>query len=174
MNEHDFPRIQDSPLSLDALMAGTESPACGALTVFSGTVRDHHEGRSVLRLKYTSHVPLAERMIREIEQATCDRFEVPLCRVVHRIGELGIGESAILAIVRSGHRAEAFAALKYLVDQVKHRVPIWKEEFYADGSSAFVTGCCIADEADDDHEHAHSHDHAHAHHTHAAPAATEV
>ncbi|TJY58180.1 molybdenum cofactor biosynthesis protein MoaE [Sinimarinibacterium sp. CAU 1509] len=165
----DFNRIQTTPLSLDALLAGTESPECGALTVFSGTVRDHHEGRSVLRLKYTSHVPLAERMIREIERATCAKFDVPLCRVVHRIGELGIGESAILAIVRSGHRAEAFAALKYLVDQVKHRVPIWKEEFYADGSSAFVTGCCIADDADDashagDHDHAHHH---HAAHTHA-------
>ncbi len=163
MTEHDYPRIQDRALSLDALLAGSERPDCGALTVFSGTVRNHHEGRQVLRLRYTSHVPLAERMIREIEAETCARFDVPLCRVVHRIGDLAIGESAILAIVRSGHRAEAFEALRYLVDKVKHRVPIWKEEFYADGSSAFVTGCCIAEDEDgsDPHPHAHDHDHAH-------------
>lgn len=171
MTDLDFPRIQDTPLSLDALMAGTERPDCGAMAVFSGTVRNHHEGRAVQHLAYTAHAALADKMIRGIEQEMATKHNVPVCRVVHRIGALGIGESAILAVVRAPHRAEAFAALRAVVDAVKHRVPLWKEEFYTDGTSAFVTGCCIAEDAEDaDHDHAHDHAHAHSHahhpHTH--------
>lgn len=152
----DFPRIQSAPLSLDALLAESRDD-CGALAVFAGTVRDHHQGKPVLRLAYTAHEALANKMIRAIEDEIRVRFDVPLCRAVHRVGELGIGESAILAMVRAPHRAEAFAALRALVDAVKHRVPIWKEEFYADGSRAFVEGCCIAGDAEQAHDHAHDH-----------------
>lgn len=141
-------RVQSDRLSLDLLLADTERPDCGALAVFAGTVRNHHEGRAVTGLEYTSHVPLAERIIEEIEQETRMRFDVPVCRVQHRIGHLDIGDTAIIAVVRSAHRAEAFAALRYAVDATKHRAPIWKEEFYPDGSSEFVQGCCIAPDAD--------------------------
>lgn len=141
-------RMQSAALSLDLLLADTERPDCGALAVFAGTVRNHHEGRAVTGLEYTSHVPLAERIITEIEAETCAQFNVPVCRVQHRVGRLGIGETAIIAVVRSAHRAEAFAALRYAVDSTKHRAPIWKEEFYPDGSSSFVQGCCIAPDAD--------------------------
>ncbi len=170
MSPADFPRIQSAPLSLDALIADGRDD-CGALTIFAGTVRNHHDQRPVEYLVYTAHAPLADKMIREIEREVAARHRATVCRVVHRIGRLGIGESAILAVVRAPHRAEAFAALRAVVDAVKHRVPIWKEEFYSDGSSAFVTGCCIA-EADDAgaasaprhaHEHDHDHDHDHAH-----------
>lgn len=143
--DHDRPRIQTAVLSLDALLAGQAPADCGALAIFSGMVRDHHEGRAVQSLAYTAHVALAERMIRDIEQEVRAHCGVPVCRVVHRIGHLAVGESAILAIASAPHRAEAFAALRMLVDAVKHRVPIWKEEFYTDGSRAFVAGCCIAD-----------------------------
>lgn len=153
----DFPRIQSAPLSLDALLAEGRDD-CGALAIFAGTVRDHHQGRSVARLAYTAHEALGEKMIREIEDEIRRKFNIPLCRAVHRVGELGIGAAAIIAIVRAPHRAEAFAALRALVDAVKHRVPIWKEEFYADGSRAFVAGCCIAGDAPTE---AHSHDHGH-------------
>ncbi|HKY91541.1 MAG TPA: molybdenum cofactor biosynthesis protein MoaE, partial [Nevskiaceae bacterium] len=67
-----------------------------------------------------------------------------VCRVQHRVGRLAIGDTAIVAVVRSAHRAEAFAALRHAVDATKHRAPIWKEEFYPDGTSTFVSGCCIA------------------------------
>lgn len=137
-------RVQSTPLSLDLLLADTERPDCGALAVFCGTVRNHHQGRAVTGLEYTSHVPLAERIIAEIEQETRAKFDVPVCRVQHRVGRLDIGGIAIVAVVRSGHRAEAFAALRYAVDSTKHRAPIWKEEFYPDGTSEFVQGCCIA------------------------------
>lgn len=142
----DFSRMQEAPLSLDALLANSARDDCGALAVFSGTVRNHHEGRAVAYLRYTAHARLADRMIRRIEAEICARHSVPVCYVVHRTGELAIGESAIIAVTRAPHRAEAFAALRDVVHAVKHRVAIWKEEFYTDGSSAFVTGCCIADE----------------------------
>lgn len=141
-------RMQSTALSLDLLLADTERPDCGALAVFAGTVRNHHEGRAVTGLEYTSHVPLAETIITDIEAETREQFKVPVCRVQHRVGRLGIGETAIIAVVRSAHRAEAFAALRYAVDATKHRAPIWKEEFYPDGSSSFVQGCCIAPDAD--------------------------
>ncbi|HEY1075114.1 MAG TPA: molybdenum cofactor biosynthesis protein MoaE [Fontimonas sp.] len=165
-------RIQEAPLSMDALIAASARADCGALAVFAGTVRNHHENKPVLSLSYTAHVPLAEKMIREIEQRICSEHGVPYCRVVHRLGSLQVGDSAIVAVVRAPHRAEAFAALRAAVDATKHTVPIWKEEFYLDGTSAFVTGCCIGDAlpldgtpAEPAQRHAHGHDHHdHSHH----------
>ena len=139
----DFPRIQSTPLSLDTLLSGSERADCGALAMFAGTVRDHHEGRAVRSLTYSSYVRVSEKLIREIEVEISARFKVPLCRAVHRVGSLAIGETAIIAIARGAHRAETFAAMQALVEAVKHRVPIWKEEFYTDGSSAFVNGCTL-------------------------------
>ena len=156
-------RIQSEPLSLEPLLSATDRPECGALAVFAGTVRNHHEGKAVSHLIYTAHEALCERLIAGIEAETREKFGVDECRVVHRVGKLGIGETAIFAVVRSGHRAEAFAALKYAVDATKHRAPIWKEEFYPDGSSAFVTGCCIAPDGEagaavpEPHPHPHAH-----------------
>jgi molybdopterin synthase catalytic subunit len=155
-------RIQNVALSLDLLLAASERPDCGALAVFAGTVRNHHEGRAVTGLEYTSHEKLAEKIIADIEVETREKFGVPVCRVQHRVGRLGIGETAIIAVVRSPHRAEAFAALRYAVDATKHRAPIWKEEFYPDGSSSFVTGCCIAPDAEAEQGHTHR-DHGHPH-----------
>lgn len=164
MHDINQPRIQDTPLSLDTLLTGSERDDCGALAVFAGTVRNHHEGKPVAHLVYTAHAALADKMIRGIEQEIAAKHSVPVCHVVHRIGALNIGESAIVAVVRAPHRAEAFAALRAVVDAVKHRVPIWKEEFYTDGSSAFVTGCCIAEDAEvhTDRHHPHEHGHQHA------------
>lgn len=137
-------RLTQADLDLDALIAGSCDARSGALVVFGGTVRNHHDGKAVARLRYSAYVPLGEALIRAIEAETVAQFRVHHCRVVHRTGDLAIGEVAIYAIVRAAHRREAFAAAQYAVDAVKHRVPVWKEEFYADGSSAFVQGCCIA------------------------------
>lgn len=131
-------------LDPDELVDTTRRPDCGALATFVGVVRDNHGGRAVASLEYTAHERIAERTIREIEQEVLDEYGVAECCVVHRIGHLGIGDAAIVAVVRSGHRAEAFAALAEVVDRVKHRAPIWKEEHYVDGTSEFVQGCSIA------------------------------
>lgn len=136
-------RIQDAPLVLEALLETTDRPDCGALATFTGVVRDNQDGRAVTRLIYTAHEAIAEKMIRGIEAEVSAKFDVPVCRVVHRIGDLRVGDAAIIAVVRSGHRGEAFDAVRAVVDAVKQRVPIWKEEFYADGSSEFVPGCSL-------------------------------
>ncbi len=164
----DPPRIQALPLRLEALLADGVYPQCGGLALFAGTVRDHHQGKTVLRLVYSVYAPLAEKQIRAIEAAVAARYELPYLRIVHRVGGLSIGEVAIYCVARAPHRAEAFAACREAVDRVKHEVPIWKEEFYADGSHAFVEGCCIRPDAEAaappasgaGHEaHAHHHDH---------------
>ena len=99
--------------------------------------------KAVRALKYTAYAPVAEKMIREIEQQIQTKYQVSYVRVVHRIGELGIGETAIIAMAYAAHRLEAFAACEEAVERVKHEVPVWKEEFYMDGSSQYVEGCCI-------------------------------
>lgn len=137
--------IQESPLLLDALLAETDLPDCGGLVVFSGTVRDHHDGKAVTRLIYTAHTPVADRVIGEIEQEVLTKFAVGACRIQHRIGELRIGEPAVLVVVRAAHRDAAFEGSRYGIDEVKRRVPIWKEEFYADGTRAYVQGCALDD-----------------------------
>lgn len=137
-------RITEAPLQLDPLLAATANPASGALVIFAGAVRNHHEGRAVCALHYTAHVGLAEKLIAAIERETLAKFDIHCCRVVHRIGRLDIGEVAIYAVVRAAHRSAAFTAADYVVHAVKHRAPIWKEEFYADGTSRFVDGCCLA------------------------------
>ncbi len=161
-------RIQETPLAMDALIAESARADCGALALFAGTVRNHHESKPVVSLTYTAHVPVAEKMIRDIEVRICAEFGVPYCRVVHRIGSLQVGDSAIIVVVRAPHRAEAFAALRAAVDATKHTVPIWKEEFYVDGTSEFVTGCCIGDalplDGGESGKHTRPHDHDHHHH----------
>ena len=138
-----------TPLAVEPMLELHAHPECGGLALFVGTVRDHHEGRQVWRLRYTAYEPVAARVIREVEATTKERFGVPYVRIAHRLGDLIIGDVAIVCVVRAPHRAEAFEACRYAVDAVKHGAPIWKEEFYADGSSAFVEGCCIRDDGHD-------------------------
>jgi molybdopterin synthase catalytic subunit len=160
-------RIQDNDIDLPSLLAMEHFPACGGLALFAGTVRDHHEGRDVSSLKYTSYKPLAEKMIRQIEKDIEEKHQVEYVRVVHRVGHLNIGEVAIYAVARAGHRREAFAACEEAVERVKHEVPVWKEEFYTDGTSVFVDGCCIRTDFDHKHDHKHHlahHQHDHKHH----------
>lgn len=165
-------RIQANAIDLDKLLAMHEFPQCGGLAIFIGTVRNHHEGKSVNSLKYTAYKPLADKMIREIERDIEEKYAIPYVRVVHRIGHLEIGETAIYAVARAEHRREAFAACEDAVERVKHEVPVWKEEFYQDGTSVFVEGCCIRRDfaqhhttVKQDKNHIdHSHCHCHCHH----------
>lgn len=132
--------ITDERIDVAALLAETEDPTCGALVVFEGTVRNHHEGQNVARMRYTAYKPLAERVLRELEEEVRERFQVPVCRIVHRVGTLEIGESSVAIVVRAHHRSDAYRASEYAIDTLKHRVPIWKNDFYSDGSSAYQDG----------------------------------
>ncbi len=133
-------RLTTTPLDPAALRRDASDPHAGAVVVFEGTVRDHHEGRPVLRLEYEAHQPVAQSEGRRILEEALERFDLDHAEAVHRLGLLQIEESAVVVLVAAPHRAEAFEACRFIIDQIKHRVPIWKKEFYADGTSAWV-GC---------------------------------
>lgn len=161
---NDKARIQDTALSLDNFDVIQNYPECGGIGIFIGTVRNHHEGRGVKALKYTAYKPIAEKMIRAIEQEVKTKYEVSYVQVIHRIGSLDIGDKAIIAVAYAAHRKEAFMACEEAVERVKHEVPVWKEEFYVDGSSQYVAGCCIREDLDDQHQHTHQHHQSDTHH----------
>ena len=100
-------------------------------------------------------------MIRAIEQEIQNKYAVSYIQVIHRIGTLEIGGKAIIAVAYAPHRREAFMACEEAVERVKHEVPVWKEEFYSDGSSEYVAGCCIRKDDDVSHKHLHLNSHSH-------------
>ena len=164
----EFSRVQDQALSLDIFDPIQSFPECGGIDVFIGTVRNHHEGKAVKALKYTSYTPVAEKMIREIEQEIKDKYQVSYVRVIQRIGYLDVSDTAIIAIAYAAHRREAFQACEEAVERVKHEVPIWKEEFFTDGTSHYVEGCCIRKDHGPETNHSHHAEEAHCHHHHVA------
>ena len=159
-----FSRIQASAFSQNDFDGIQHFPECGAMGIFIGTVRNHHQGKAVQALKYSAYAPVAEKMIRQIEQEIQLKYGVSYVRVVHRIGTLAIGDTAIIAMAYAAHRREAFQACEEAVERVKHEVPVWKEEFYLDGSSQYVEGCCIRKDHEVPKPHSHEHcDHAYVH-----------
>lgn len=143
------PHVTDQVLDLDALLDATASEDCGALIVFGGTVRIRNDGRRVDAINYSAYAPLAEKALAEIERETLRRFDITRCEIRHRIGDLAIGDLSVVVVVRAAHRAAAFEAGRYAIDTVKHRVPIWKFEQYADGTQAYVAGNALAPAPDE-------------------------
>lgn len=129
-------RLTEQVLDVAQLLAETEDPDCGALVVFGGTVRLDD---GVQQIDYTAYAPLAEKTLAEVEQETRVKFGVKHCRLVHRLGAVKLGELSVLVVVRAGHRPEAFEAARYAIDELKKRVPIWKEE-HAKEQRRFVEG----------------------------------
>jgi len=125
-------------LSPDSLREELADVRCGACVAFEGWVRNRNEDREVRRLEYEAYETLGiaegERIIRE----AMGRFPVRRAACVHRLGLLELGDLAVWVGVSAGHRDEAFAACRYIIDEVKYRVPIWKKEHYADGDSGWV------------------------------------
>lgn len=122
-----------TPIDLGAL-AGA-APEDGALCLFVGVVRNENQGRPVERLEYQAYEEMALPLMREIATETRRRFPVTAVRLVHRLGPLAIGEASVAVAIASPHRAEAFSACRFAIDTLKAKVPIWKKEFYADGSA---------------------------------------
>jgi molybdopterin synthase catalytic subunit len=127
-----------SALTPESYRTALEDPAAGGYASFEGWVRDHNEGRTVKRLEYEAFEALANKEGERIVVEAIQRFGVIKAACVHRIGSLAIGDLAVWVGVSSRHRAEAFAACRYIIDEVKHRVPIWKKEHYVNGDSGWV------------------------------------
>jgi adenylyltransferase/sulfurtransferase len=156
--------FSSEPLDTRRCRAELERPEAGGYASFEGWVRDHNEGRKVQHLEYEAFESLAVREGERIVAEAIERFGVTAASCVHRVGSLGIGELAVWVGASSAHRGEAFAACRYIIDEVKHRVPIWKKEHYTDGDSGWVN-CerCAAAAHDHAPGHDHGHDHAHGH-----------
>ena len=130
--------VTDAPLDAAALARLVSSAEAGAIATFVGLVRGDNAGRRVLRLDYEAFAPLAEKEGARILEETRRNFAVFDIRCVHRVGRLELGELAVWVGVSAQHRGAAFDACRFVIDEVKSRVPIWKKEFYAGGDTGWV------------------------------------
>jgi molybdopterin synthase catalytic subunit len=156
-------RFSGTAIECEPLRAGLADPACGGYASFEGWVRDSNEGQRVRALEYEAFEALAVREGERIMQEAVARFGVAHAACVHRIGHLDVGELAVWVGVSAAHRDEAFRACRYIIDEVKHRLPIWKKEHYLNGDSGWVNCERCAQPAGDAGEEAHHHHVAHEH-----------
>jgi molybdopterin synthase catalytic subunit len=153
MNTFSFSESAIDPIVLRAQLA---DPVCGGYCSFEGWVRNNNEGHTVARLEYEAFIDLAIKEGARIVAEAIKRFGVANAACVHRVGSLAIGDVAVWVGVSAGHRDEAFKACRYIIDEVKHRVPIWKKEHYVNGDSGWVN-CERCAELVHDNAHGHSH-----------------
>lgn len=127
--------IVTTPIDLASMLAAAHRPEAGGIVLFSGDVRNHHDGRAVAYLDYEAYVPLAERMIGEIVRSACERWQLVHAEAVHRIGRLEISECAVAVVTAHAHRRQAYEANQFIIDSIKADVPIWKCEHFTDGTT---------------------------------------
>ncbi|WP_143627144.1 molybdenum cofactor biosynthesis protein MoaE [Streptomyces sp. 1-11] len=132
--------VRDAPLSVDEVFAAVGDDAAGGVALFVGTVRDHDGGADVDALGYSCH-PSAEAEMRRIAEKVAAEFPVRALAAVHRVGDLRVGDLAVVVGVSCPHRGEAFEACRRLIDDLKHEVPIWKHQRFSDGTEAWVGAC---------------------------------
>jgi len=130
--------ISATPIDFERLRRELETAGAGAVVCFEGRVRDHNDGRAVDGLSYQAYVELAQVEGMRIVAEAQERFAVERIVCVHRVGDLALGDVAVWAGVSAAHRAAAFDACRYVIDQVKARVPIWKREHYVEGASEWL------------------------------------
>lgn len=129
--------VRDAPLSLDEVFAAVGDPAAGGTCLFVGTVRDHDAGATVSALGYSSH-PTALDRLREVAERIAAECDVVALAAVHRVGDLVVGDLAVVVAASAAHRAQAFEACRRLIDELKTDVPVWKHQTFASGDSAWV------------------------------------
>jgi molybdopterin synthase catalytic subunit len=132
--------LQSDPINVDELMSDCSTDSDGAIVTFTGRARDNSKGKKVTHLEYEIYESMAQRELEIIAEDALNKWQFSNCIVVHRYGRICIGEASIFIAVSSPHRDEAFQAVRYIIDTVKMRVPIWKKEFYQDGSSLITGG----------------------------------
>ena len=130
-------RIQSEPLDFAEVVAAVSDGTAGGVTVFVGAVRDHDEGRSVTGLEYSAH-PTALTRLEEVAQRVAAKHDLIALAAVHRVGELQIGDAAVIVAASAAHRGEAFDSSRDLIDDLKESVPIWKHQLFGDGTEEWV------------------------------------
>jgi molybdopterin synthase catalytic subunit len=129
--------VRESELSLDEVRAAVADPAAGGIALFAGAVRDSDHDRGVSGLSYSAH-PSAADELRRVAEAIAEKYPVIGIAAVHRVGDLAIGDLAVVLAVSCPHRAEAFDACRDLIDILKASVPIWKHQRFDDGTAEWV------------------------------------
>jgi molybdopterin synthase catalytic subunit len=133
-------RITADPIDPAALLGEVGGEEDGAVILFVGVVRNHADGRSVRGMRYETYRAMAEEVLGEIVAEAADRLGAREVGAVHRVGELTVGEVSVAIAASSPHRAEAFDAARYVIEEIKKRLPVWKREHYVDGEDAWVEG----------------------------------
>ena len=137
MNTVRLAELRESPLSVDEVLSAVGDPSAGGISLFVGVVRDHDHGQDVARLGYTAH-PTAEAELRRVAEKVAASFDAIAVAAVHRVGDLAVGDLAVVVAVSCAHRGEAFSACRALIDELKQTVPIWKHQQFAGGGSEWV------------------------------------
>lgn len=130
--------LTEEPIDPASVLGEIGADEHGAAVVFLGVVRDHNDGRSVSGVEYSAYTEMAERVLAAIARETGERWSTDRIAAVHRVGALGIGETSVAIAVSTPHRAEAFEACRFIIEQLKQRLPVWKREAYVDGESEWV------------------------------------
>lgn len=133
-NEEPLVRIQRERIVAHDVVPKLGRPEDGAVVIFDGIVRNHSRGRETKHLEYEAYEPMALKQMQQLAAEARQRFAIRNVAIVHRLGRLEIGESSVLIVVFSAHRAAAYEASRWLIDTLKQTVPIWKKEFFADGA----------------------------------------
>jgi len=131
-------QVTGQAIDITAFRKALCDPGCGAYVQFEGWVRDHNEGQQVLRLEYEVYEPLAVKEGQRILEEAVTRFGLSKAAAIHRSGSLELTDIAVIVGVASAHRGEAFEGCRYIIDQVKTRLPIWKKEHYVSGAAEWV------------------------------------
>lgn len=132
-------RVTDGPIDLDAVLRAAAHPSHGAALLFLGVVRDHNDGREVRGIRYEAYREMAEAELRRIAAEVVGTAPARVA-LVHRIGELAVGDASLAAAVSTPHRADAYALSREILETIKRRLPVWKRELYADGGEEWLGG----------------------------------
>ena len=130
--------IVDHPIDPAALIVEVSDDSCGAASVFLGCVRNVNDGRAVTGIEYSAYRSMAQREMNAIAREAGEQFGVSRLVVEHRLGELSLGDVSVAVVVAHPHRGPSLDATRYVIEQLKQRVPIWKLELYADGTREWV------------------------------------
>jgi molybdopterin synthase catalytic subunit len=132
--------ITDLPIVPEQLLGAVGSADDGAVLLFVGTVRRENHGREVIGMRYESYQGMAERVLSEIASEACARIGEARIAIAHRIGDLQVGEISVGIAISAPHRAEAYAGSRYIIEEIKKRLPVWKAERYASGETEWLGG----------------------------------
>ena len=133
--------LTSGPIDLAGLLAISHHPNAGAVVLFSGDVRDNNLNKSVSYLEYEAHEFIASKLIGEILEEARAKWHLNIAIAQHRIGKVGVSEAAVVVITATPHRREAYEANRHIIDRIKHEVPIWKCEYFEDGTSLWGGNC---------------------------------